>query len=47
MSIAPTQPNLDAFHCRLCDGLLIDNGNSFEAEVARHQDGACFGAVVA
>ena len=35
--------DLDACHCRLCGLVLIDNGADFEAEVARHQDGACFG----
>lgn len=38
--------DLDTYDCGHCGGLLTDNGDGFEAEVARHQDGACFGAVV-
>lgn len=41
---------MTTFHCPTCDGHLVDTdptSDAYELEVARHQDGACFGAGVA
>lgn len=52
VEIAASSPAVDtddatnAYACPSCDGLLLDNGFGFEAEVARHQSGACFGSAV-
>lgn len=37
----------ETYDCHSCNQRVIEKDSTFEAEVARHQVGACFGAVVA